>query len=387
MKQAQDGQHTPPGMLKRILAIASVTMILTLAGSVLAGAGFLGPGDEQLPGGEFYDQVTFAGNAGDELLLELTSTDFDPYLVIVDSGGNAITYQDDAAGMGLDVHLLFTLPATGQFTAVITSALPGESGAYTFSLSGAVQQAGNLPKPLKPAAEAPQANPVAGARTVSGTVLDTAGQPLPGARVLIVPAVTTGDVEVHTDSNGQYSVTDLPEVPYRIRAWTYLDYGGDQVCLRMGMESAADYDTFSPSLGAVKNFRWQLTGPIEDQRESRGTFGGTISLFNTWLFEDAGNSIEFAFSPTGPLIDGSAGEAFTRVIDPAADTYVRDVPVGPYSLEATLVEADGTRRPMLLSFSEYGDEPISALDVNWVGDGTCNLGNGWEWTNVYIWLP
>lgn len=253
---------------------------------------------------------------------------------MIDVAGNSVAFQDDAAGGGLDVHLRFTVPAARQYTAIVTSALPGESGSYSFTLAAA-----GVTAPAKP----PAAASAAGAGTVSGTALDTAGQPLQGARVLIVPAVTTGDVEVHTDGAGHYSVTDLPEVPYRARAWLHRNYGGVPVCLRLAMESPADYDTFSPGPGAVKNFRWQLTGPIPDQQLSLGTCGGTISLFNTRLFEDAGNQIEFTFSPAGPLVDGSAGESFTRVIAVDADTYVRDVPVGPYSLQAALIAADGTR--------------------------------------------
>lgn len=384
MKIIRQWQHVADRARKRFSAAVLAALALALAGSVQAGAGYLGPGDELLPGGEYFDRIAFTGNAGDELLIELTSTDFDPYLIIIDSAGNSVAFQDDAAGRGLNVQLRFTLPASGQFTAIVTSALPGEAGAYSFLLSAAGQAAaGAATSPAKP----PTGGAAAGARTVSGTVLDTSGQPLQGARVLITPAVTTGDVEVHTDSAGNYSVSDLPEVPYRARAWIYRNYGGAQVCLRMAMESPADYDAFSPALGAVKNFRWQLTGPIPDQQMSQGTFGGTVSLFNTWLFEDAGNQIEFTFSPTGPLADGSAGQTLTRVIDVDADSYVRDVPVGPYSLQATLIGADGTRQPMLLSHSEYGDAPTAALAIDWVPDGNCSLGNGWEWLNVYVWLP
>lgn len=373
--------------MKRSFAITVLAMAMGLVTSVLAGAGFLGPGDEQLPGGEFFDRITFNGITGDELLLELSSTEFDAYLIVVDASGNVIASQDDGEGVGLNVRLPVTLPATGQYTIVITSALPGESGAYSLTLSSARHQsAGSSSTVTAPATQA-QSTPVAGHRSVSGTVVDTAGQPIPGARVLIVPAVTTGDVEVRTDSTGHYVVENLPEVPYRARAWIYLNHGNEQVCLRMGMDSPADYDAFSPGMGVVKNFRWQLTGPIEDQRETRGTFGGTLSLFNTWLFEDAGNQIEFSFTPAGPLIDGSAGAAFTRLIDVDADTYVRDIPVGPYRLQATLVEADGTRLPMRLSFSEYGDEPTPTLNINWESAGSCSLGNGWDWTNIWVWVP
>src|SRR5690606_23880792 len=60
-----------------------------------AGAGSLGPGDAQLASGEYYDRVTFQGNAGDVVLIEITSSAFDPYLILLDQSDNVLFQEDD----------------------------------------------------------------------------------------------------------------------------------------------------------------------------------------------------------------------------------------------------------------------------------------------------
>ena len=75
------------------------------------------------------------------------------------------------------------------------------------------------------------------------------------------------------------------------------------------------------------------------------------------------------------------------VIDVDGDNFVRDIPVGPYRLQAVLIAADGSRQRVLLSNTEYADTPIETYNLDWVPDGNCNLGNGWKWTDLYLWLP
>src|SRR5690606_41035326 len=94
----------------------------------------------------------------------------------------------------------------------------------------------------------------------------------------IQPAITTGLVEVRTDANGRYLAEGLIDVPYTAKAWAYVTYGGRQVCVRLGMDSPVDYTAFVPAQGAVKNFRWQLTGPIEDLRDLNEYFGGMLRV-------------------------------------------------------------------------------------------------------------
>ncbi|NLE80206.1 MAG: carboxypeptidase regulatory-like domain-containing protein, partial [Rhodococcus sp.] len=347
-----------------------------------------------------------------QVTIDLSSTEFDPYLIVIDANEAVIAQEDDSPGAGLNVRLTVTLPSSGQFTAIVTSALPGETGGYSLSLSAPGQvgmgaavgkqvppahQAAQPPAPAAPQppiAPTPPAQPDAPSqplpptrpRTVTGTVVDTQGRPIAGARVLIVPALTTGSVEVRSDANGIYVAEGLLDVPYRARAWVFVDHGGQRVCLRLGMESAVDFDTFVPTQGAVRNFRMQLTGPIEDLRDTPEQFGAVLSVYDAWPYEDAGYRIEFTFTPTGPLIDGTWSEPFTRVVDPDGDTVIRGLPIGPYRVGATLVAADGTRSPLGVAVDSIS-APSATIDVDWTGDGSCSLGSGVEWENIYLELP
>lgn len=332
--------------------------------------------------------MTFSGNAGDEVLLEVSSTDFDPYLIILDPAGNAVAQQDDAAGAGTNVSLAFVLPEAGTYTLIITSALPGETGGYRVSLSAPGQAAApQVAKPQQPSQPTQAATgTAAGAGTITGTVVDSLGNPIAGARVLVVPAITTGSVEVTTDANGRYLVEGLLEVPYRIRAWAFYQHGGSRVCLRLGMESPVHYDTFVTSSGVVKNFNVQHTGGIGDLRDTDEQFGAVLSVMNTFYYEDAGNRIELTFTPTGPLIDGAPAETFVRVIDPDTEYLLRGLPVAPYTVTATLIGPDGSHRPLGVSHSDFV-ETTASLTMEWQGDGSCSLGSGVEWEYLYLAPP
>ncbi|MFO7547032.1 MAG: hypothetical protein R6W77_16185, partial [Trueperaceae bacterium] len=67
----------------RVVAVAAFMFATMLAGFASAGAGHLGPGDAQLSSGEYFDRVTFEGAAGDQVVIELSSSAFDPYLIVL----------------------------------------------------------------------------------------------------------------------------------------------------------------------------------------------------------------------------------------------------------------------------------------------------------------
>lgn len=378
-----------PGALPRFTAILASTLAASLTTLALAGAGYLGPGDEQLASGEYFDRVQIIGAAGDEIVVELSSTEFDPYVMVVDAADNVLAQQDDGPGVGTNVRLTVTLPSSGQFTVIVTSAVPGEVGGYGLALAApgqATSSGGALGKsgPAQPGAQPATA---AGPRSVTGTAVDALGRPLADARVQIVPALTTGVVEVRTDASGRYVAEGLLDVPYRARAWTFVEYGGERLCLRLGMESPVDFDTFVPSNGTVRNFQFQHTGPIGDLRDTDEQFGAVLSVMDAWQYEDAGNTIELTFTPTGPLFDGSSIEPFVRLIDPDRDTIVRGLPIGPYRVSATLIEADGTRLAIGVTRDSFTEEPTASTAVDWTGDGDCDLGSGVEWESMYLGTP
>lgn len=105
--------------------------------SLLSSAeGALGSGDEQLESGEFVDNFTFTGEAGDLVELRLSSTDFDPYLMLRGPGGASFD-NDDAAPGDTNALITATLPASGEYRIMATSYAAGERGAYRLDAAGA----------------------------------------------------------------------------------------------------------------------------------------------------------------------------------------------------------------------------------------------------------
>lgn len=81
----------------------------------------------------------------------------------------------------------------------------------------------------------------------------------------VEPQLTTGQVQTRTDASGTYRVTDLPNVPYAVRAFHEVDFEGRRYCLRLAMPAPGDYDTLSASAAAVKrDFVGKLTGRIPE---------------------------------------------------------------------------------------------------------------------------
>ena len=63
------------------------------------------------------------------------SVEFDPYLVVLSPSGHTILDVDDSPGAGFNVTESLQVSDSGTYTAVVTSALPRESGAFLFSVS------------------------------------------------------------------------------------------------------------------------------------------------------------------------------------------------------------------------------------------------------------
>ena len=80
--------------------------------------------------GSYYEIHTFEGVAGEVVTIELTSDDFDTYLLLQDPAGDLINQDDDGAG-GTNSRITLTLPSTGTYTLIVNSYAAGETGAYS----------------------------------------------------------------------------------------------------------------------------------------------------------------------------------------------------------------------------------------------------------------
>ncbi|MEI8258475.1 MAG: caspase family protein, partial [Deltaproteobacteria bacterium] len=104
--------------------------------------GNLAQGDQQLRTGEFTESHTMQFRPGETVRFRLDSTHFDAYLIVRPPSGHQLDNDDLAPGStnaGVDVPVA----EAGDYTVMVTSYRPGETGAYTLRVEHGV--AGSLP--------------------------------------------------------------------------------------------------------------------------------------------------------------------------------------------------------------------------------------------------
>ena len=109
-------------------------------GSVNGGAaqsGVLTEGDERFDEGMYFDVYEVPLRAGLELVVEMRSTEIDPYLLVVGPDDELVLDVDDSDGQGFDVLESFTTTADGVYLLVASSAFADETGSYDLRLRAA----------------------------------------------------------------------------------------------------------------------------------------------------------------------------------------------------------------------------------------------------------
>jgi hypothetical protein len=338
--------------------------------------------DVQLESGEFVDIYTHtASAAGVRLNLELTSNAFDVYLLVLDAGGNTLAEFDDSEGLGTNIRESVLLPTAGDFTLAVTSAFPRETGAYTLSIVEAAGIRKNNAAPTSPAAT-PAAAPAAVLAPQPGFVVGRVrmadGRPItaPNASVEVyVSGVSRQSGEnlsftVRVNPDGSYSQA-VPDGLYRVRATIYVNYDGHDFFFQLDPVGGSDADRASGP-GIVQDFAWQIAGPRPNtpaaSANARDYYGHPVAVtFRSWdpqrgvhlPLGPADARLVFTLTPTAPLIDGSAGSVVVHETsyDPAYNTareWLRDVPLGMYSVSGVEIGADGSARPLRIWNSDTG---------------------------------
>lgn len=95
--------------------------------------GALEPGDEELRGGELADRIPFQGRQGEYVWIDLRSAEMDPYLVLRGPDGQQVENDDHGGSLHRSV-VGTTLPLDGTYEVIVTSARPGETGAWDLTL-------------------------------------------------------------------------------------------------------------------------------------------------------------------------------------------------------------------------------------------------------------
>ena len=97
--------------------------------------GLLEEGDATLNSGEFNDGYGFVGREGDHIVVDLRSTEFDPYLILQMPGDHPQADNDDWEGARDHARIEYTLPADGMYRVLVTTYTPGEQGAYDLQIT------------------------------------------------------------------------------------------------------------------------------------------------------------------------------------------------------------------------------------------------------------
>ncbi len=96
-------------------------------------SGRLEEGDSTLPTGEFVDSYTFEGQEGEFVVVDLRSTEIDPWLAVQPPTGDPF-HNDDHEGDSSRSQLALTLTQSGTYSAVVTTYRAGDQGAYELNI-------------------------------------------------------------------------------------------------------------------------------------------------------------------------------------------------------------------------------------------------------------
>lgn len=111
--------------------------------------GRLSDRSDVLPDGSYFNSYVFEGRAGQEISVELSSREFDPYLILFSLEDDEFYLNDDDSAGDLNARLTTTLPSNGTYVILANSYAGGEEGRYELSLrgSGSGIADGNRPAP------------------------------------------------------------------------------------------------------------------------------------------------------------------------------------------------------------------------------------------------
>ncbi len=123
----------PARLVARLVALVVALAALPAAAQVHTGT--LGRGDATLSSGEFVDRYEVRVGAGDEVTVEMTSSEFDPYLILVEPGGEQVDNDDCTAGDLQRACATVRASAAGVVRVSATSYQPGESGRYRVEIT------------------------------------------------------------------------------------------------------------------------------------------------------------------------------------------------------------------------------------------------------------
>ena len=204
----------------------------------------------------------------------------------------------------------------------------------------------------------------------TGTVVDTLGNPIAGAKILLDNTVFyASHVSGSTADDGTYRLKVHPGA-WRAYASFQKEYNGRTYSFELHPDSADSFDDG----GAVRNFTWKLEGRKPDSEW--GYYGGLVKVFNETGFYEMEN-VEITLAPDGPLIDGSEGS--TLVLRSGDNywrqlAYLEDIPIGRYAVTAALLDGE-TRQPLKLRDRDAEGPLAGAMQLDFIPDRSTSPGS------------
>ena len=102
---------------------------------ILQQEGILGAGDAVLPtDGSLFKTYSFEGRAGQSVTIELASSDFDPFLAVLDPDGRIIGENDDISQTNNNSQLTLTLSRTGVYQVIVNAFDSDGRGRYILTI-------------------------------------------------------------------------------------------------------------------------------------------------------------------------------------------------------------------------------------------------------------
>lgn len=272
--------------------------------------GALESGDRTLNSGEWYDAYTVAVSRGDSITVEMTSSDFDPYLIVRNTDGEQYD-NDDYEGSAARSVVILTAAGDGEITVNPTSYAPGMGGNYRVQIvreGSGVQTASLTSPPQRHSGRLEQ-----GDRELrSGEFYDTysfEGRPGVTARVglqstdfdaYVIVVAPSGEQFENDDAEGQGTNSalelTLAEVgTYRVHATSFAPQTGGAYQLQIALGGSGERtapQTAAGRGGAADSIALgrATRGTLEqgDAQDERGRF------VDSYLFEaEAGQSLRF----------------------------------------------------------------------------------------------
>jgi hypothetical protein len=238
----------------------------------------------------YHEPVTFSGEAGQRVTIEMSAEGGDTYLLVRGPDGTEIATDDDD-GPGRNSRITgLKLPTTGTYTVIATSFRPDATFPYTLSVAEAGPSSDGY---------------------ITGVVTNDKNEPLGGVTVEVIDPDTASKVATVTNSEGEYTVEVGAGETYDVRAITEAGSSrADSGVIQPNTTTAVD--VVVP--GASPTASIELTAEGASNTTPGEEFTRTYTLSNTGESDVADAQLNLS-TPRGLSVTDVSGDGLSRGAD------------------------------------------------------------------------